>query len=282
LITIDPAERVANGATGNGELRAMTVDANRTFDEFVDRAAPGPERAAELKANPIYRQLSRATPGSQELALVLRLFELDRCGRFDVVVLDTPPSRNASEFLDAPRRLGAFFDSRAVQTLSGPAGTGLRIVGRAASPLVGVMGRLTGVELLADAAAFFKLLGGMTDDFRARAAQVEVMLRAPSTGVVLVTSPERQLLDETIWLAHAVQSRGLSLTAVLVNGLHRRLRPPPRDSDIRAYLAGRLSDDLTDRVTARFQAYEALARRDASSISRLRRSLPGKPVLTSL
>jgi anion-transporting ArsA/GET3 family ATPase len=302
VITIDPAKRLANalglrqlgnepvrvspecltsdGATVGGELWAMTLDVKRTLDDLVDRAAPDAARAAEIKSNRIYEELSTAIAGSQEFTAVVKLHELDRTGRFDVLVLDTPPSRHALDFLHAPGRLSAFLDTPALQAFKGPTGIGLRAFSRGASPLVDVMGRLSGVDLLADASTFFRLLGTVTDDFGKRAAQVEAMLRASSTGFLLITSAEPQPVDETIRFRRALLQGGFPFTGIVVNRVHGRLGPQPLHSELAAYLTSRLSADLAGRVTASAEAYESLVHRDELTISRLRDSFPADPILT--
>jgi anion-transporting ArsA/GET3 family ATPase len=302
LITIDPAnvlanalglrelnsepsrvqpERLTSGGTPvDGELWAMTLDAKRTFDDLVDRVAPDARRAAEVKSNRIYRELSTAASGSQEFTAVAKLVDLDRTGPFDVLVLDAPPARNSLDLLDAPGRLSAFLDSRAFQAFKGPAGIGLRVFGRGASPLLGVIGRLSGVDLLADASAFFRLLGEMTDDLSTCAAEVEFMLREPTTGFLLITSAGRDAVDETIWFGRTLVDRGLPITGIVVNRLLGRVASKPSDSDLAALLMRRLLPDLASRVAASAETYETLARRDELSVSRLRRALRTRPILT--
>lgn len=302
LLTIDPAEQLAtalglreldneprrvppgcltsDGTTVEGELWAMRLDAKRTFDDLVGQVAPDAKRAADVKSNRIYRELSTATADSQEFAAVAKLFDLDRTGRFDVMVLDAPPSRNALDFLHAPGRLSAFLETRALQAVKGPARIGLRVLGRGASPLAGVMGRLSGVDLLADASMFFQLLGGMTDDFSQRAAQLEVMLRAPTTGFLLITSAERQPVEETIRLGRTLLDGGHPFTGIVVNRVHRRFGSKPSHSGPGALLATGISPELASRVAASAEAYESLARRDELTTSQLRGSLPAEPVLT--
>jgi len=158
VVTIDPAKRLANalgleelaneprrvaprrlssaGIQMKGELWAMMLDPKRTFDELIDRVAADPERAAEIKANRIYRELSTAVSGSQEFTAVAKLYELERDGDFDLLVLDTPPSRNALDFLDAPGRLTSFLEGRAVKAFIRPTGVGMRLFGRGAAPLL--------------------------------------------------------------------------------------------------------------------------------------------------
>lgn len=302
VITIDPAKRLANAlgiahlgneprrvaperltpdaTTLGGELWAMTLDPKRTFDDLVDRAAPDAGRATEIKANRIYRELSTAISGSQEFTAVAKLYELDRTGRFDVLVLDTPPSRNAWDFLHAPRRLSAFLDTPALQVFKGRTGMGLRALSRGASPVVGVMGRLSGADLLADASSFFALLGAMTDDFSQRATQVEAMLKAPSTGFLLITSAEPEPVDEALWFRRALLEGGFPFTGTVVNRVHERLGPQPLHPGLGRLLTDRFSPGLAARVTESATAYESLVRREELTMTRLRQSFPADPVLT--
>ena len=148
----------------------MMLDPKRTFDELIDRIAPDPSRAAEIKANRVYRELSTAVSGSQEFTAVAKLYELDRDGDFDLLVLDTPPSRNALDFLDAPGTADLVSGgARAEGTFVRPTGLGMRVLGRGAAPFLGALRRVTGVDLLSDLSTFFGLLGDMTDDFSERA-----------------------------------------------------------------------------------------------------------------
>ena len=189
VVTIDPAKRLANalglerldnephrvskerlsdggGLDIRGELWAMMLDPKRTFDDLIERLAPDPGRAEEIKANRVYRELSTAVSGSQEFTAIAKLYDLDREHGFDLLVLDTPPSRNALDFLNAPQRLNSFLEGRAFTALFKP---GMRILGIGATPLLAALRRVTGVDLLADVGTFFQLLAGMTADFSARA-----------------------------------------------------------------------------------------------------------------
>jgi anion-transporting ArsA/GET3 family ATPase len=163
VVTIDPAKRLANalglqdleneprrveperlaGIEMRGELWAMMLDSKRTFDELIDRIAPDPARAQEIKSNRVYGELSTAVSGSQEFTAVAKLYELDRDGDFDLLVLDTPPSRNALDFLDAPGRLTSFLEGRAVKTLIRPTGLGMRMLGAGAAPFLAALSRVS-------------------------------------------------------------------------------------------------------------------------------------------
>ena len=183
----------------------MMLDPKRTFDELIDRVAADPARAAEIKRNRVYQQLSTAVSGSQEFTAVAKLYELEPEGNFDLLVLDTPPSRNALDFLEAPGRLTSFLEGRALRTLVRPTGLGMRVLGRGASPLLAALRRVTGVDLLSDLSTFFGLLGDMTEEFSARAGQVERMLRAPTTTFLLVTAAHAPAIDEAIWFRRTLR-----------------------------------------------------------------------------
>jgi anion-transporting ArsA/GET3 family ATPase len=300
VVTIDPAKRLAN-ALGlqkleneprrvepkrlagqievKGELWAMMLDPKRTFDELIERIAPDPGRAEEIKANRVYRELSTAVSGSQEFTAVAKLYELDRDGDFDLLVLDTPPSRNALDFLDAPGRLTSFLEGRALKTFIRPTGLGMRVLGRGAAPLLGALRRVTGVDLLSDLSTFFQLLGGMTDDFSERAAQVERMLKAPTTAFVLVTSAQRAAIEEAIWFRRTLSESGLPFAGVIVNRVHHDVLGDADDAELEAALGSELSAKLAARVAENFHDYHVLARRDQIGVEQLRDELEGRPLL---
>ena len=153
----------------------MMLDAKRTFDDLVDALRAGRRRrATRCSSNPIYRELSNAVAGSQEYMAMEKLHELHQEGRYDLLVLDTPPTRNALDFLDAPRRLSRFIDSRSLQFFRAPAaGWASASFGKGTGVLFSVLKRATGVDLLQDLADFFNAFGDMADGFRERAERVE-------------------------------------------------------------------------------------------------------------
>jgi len=175
------------------------------------------ERAAEIKVNRVYRELSTAVSGSQEFTAIAKLYELDREGDFDLLVLDTPPSRNALDFLDAPGRLTSFLEGRALKAFIRPTGFGMRVLGRGAAPLLSALRRVTGIDLINDLTTFFALLGDMTEDFSRRAAQVERMLHADTTAFLLVTSAQTGPVEEAIWFGRTLEESGLPFAGAIVN-----------------------------------------------------------------
>jgi anion-transporting ArsA/GET3 family ATPase len=301
VVTIDPAQRLANalgveelanephpverrrlaaaGLEVEGELWAMMLDPKRTFDELIDRIAPDPARAEEIKANRVYRELSSAVSGSQEFTAVAKLYELDQEHDFDLLVLDTPPSRNALDFLEAPQRLSSFFEGSALKALARPASRGIRVLGRSATPLLAALRRVTGVDLLTDVGTFFGLLDDMTTDFNLRAQQVEELLRAPTTAFVLVTSAEREPIEEAIWLHRTLEHGGLPFAGVIVNRVHHDLLGDSEPEDVTPALRRSLGADLAGRVAENFRDYHLLARRDDINVERLAAALGDEPLL---
>ena len=301
VVTIDPARRLANalglqelaneprrveperlagaGEDFKGELWAMMLDPKRTFDELIERVAPDPARAEEIKANRVYRELSTAVSGSQEFTAVAKLYELDRDGDFDLLVLDTPPSRNALDFLDAPGRLTSFLEGRALKAFIRPTGLGMRVLGRGAAPLLGALRRVTGVDLIGDLTTFFGLLGDMTDDFTRRARQVEKLLSADTTAFMLVTSAQRSAIDEAIWFRRTLGESGLPFAGVIVNRVHHDILGDAEPDDLAAELDAALPATLAGRVAENFADYHRLASRDARNIARLEQELDGARLL---
>ncbi len=301
VVTIDPANRLANAlgleqleneprrvdpdrlATGpvdvQGELWAMMLDPKRTFDELIERIAPDPGRVEEIKANRVYRELSTAVSGSQELTAIAKLYELEESNEFDLLVLDTPPSRNALEFFDAPGRLNSFLEGRALKAFLKPTGLGFRTLGRGAVPLLGGLRKITGIDLITDLTVFFQLLGDMTADFSQRAAQVEQLLRSETTAFVLVTSAAGGPIDEAIWFGQRLANDGLPFAGVIVNRFHHDLLGDREPREVRRSLAKTLPGPLASRVAENFRDYHVLAMRDDRNLARLTAHLDDQRLL---
>jgi anion-transporting ArsA/GET3 family ATPase len=300
VVTIDPAKRLANalgletleneprrvaperlndhGLELEGELWAMMLDSKRTFDELIDQVAPTPERAAEIKANRVYRELSTAVSGSQEFTAVSKLYELSQSGQFDLLVLDTPPSRNALDFFDAPGRLTSFLEGRALKAFIRPTGIGMRVLGLGAGPLLGGIKRITGVDLVSDLSTFFALLGDMTENFSLRAREVERLLRSEESAFLLITSAQSEPIDEAIWFRRTLRDGGVPFSGVVVNRFHHDLDRGGADGAL-AELHATLGADLAARVRQTFADYHVLAERDAGNVDRLARELTGEPLI---
>lgn len=292
VVTIDPARRLASalGLDGlghaesevplpSGSLHAAMLDMKTAWDELVDRHAPNPQTAGHIKSNVLYQGLSEHFVGSQGYMAMERLADLYDRGAYDVIVVDTPPTRSALDFLDAPGRLTSFLEGRALRAFMRPTGVGMRVLGRGATPLLAALRRITGVDLLADLSTFFQLLGGMTDDFSARAHQVQHMLTAPSTAFLLITSAQTGPIEEAIWFRRTLEESGLPFEGVVVNRVHHDLLGDAEPGALDAALIDELGGDLAERVAENVRDYHVLARRDAANIARLEAELDGRPLL---
>ena len=211
--------------------------------------------------------------GSQEFTAMAKLYELYREDEFDLIVLDTPPSRNALDFLDAPDRLTQFFEGRALQVFLRPTGIAARVMGRGTGVVFGVLKRVTGIDLLQDLAVFFRSLAGMIDGFKERANAVNALLADKATVFVLVTSPEREPIDEAIFFWRKLKAARMPFGGVVVNRVHHDLLGDAEVDDVTAELEDELGEKLAGRVAENFRDYHVLARRDAKNIRRLARQL---------
>ncbi len=273
---VDPALLGAAGIECNGELWAMMLDAKLTFDELIVRLAPDAQTAEEVLANRIYRELSSAVAGSQEFTAIAKLYDLHREGKFDTIVLDTPPSRNALDFLDAPRRLTQFFEGRALRMLLAPTGLAARVVGRGTSAVFAILSRLTGVDLVADLSLFFRSLTGLIDGFRERALGVQALLSDPATTFLIISSPERAPTEEAIFFSSQLAVSGLHVGGLIVNRVHGDGLAGRTPAEIALALRGTLGERLAQRVAANAADLDVLVRRDARAIARLGAEL-GEP-----
>jgi anion-transporting ArsA/GET3 family ATPase len=287
VVTIDPAPRLARalgfdelgdeprvveGAVG--ELYAMRLDPKHTLDDLIASLAPDAETRERTLSNRIYRELSSAVAGAQEFSAVAKLYQLDREGGFDVIVLDTPPSRNALDFLDAPGRLTRFFDGRALRLVLAQGSIASRVARRAGSPILGMLERLLGGDVLREITTFATAIGSMVDGLGARAAAVEALLRHPDTRYVLVSSPRREAVEEAIAFEAELARAGLRVGALVVNRVHDAPAEGRLDELERllgARLAGLVRASVAEAV--------ALAAADRTSLERLRGALHTEPVV---
>src|SRR5207244_13306699 len=205
---VDVADLTAEGARFDGELWAMALYAKRTLDDAVRQLAPDRSTRQEILANPIYRELSSALAGSQEMGAMVKLYELREQRSFDLIVLDTPPSRNAVDFIETPTRLLGFLEGRALKVFLSPGGLAARMFGRSTSLAFAIFARVTGVDMLAELSHFFRSLSRVIDGFGDRTRSVASLLRDPSTAFMLVTSPERGPAHEAISPADRLAASG--------------------------------------------------------------------------
>ncbi|MEA2312266.1 MAG: hypothetical protein QOE28_2234 [Solirubrobacteraceae bacterium] len=273
---VDPERFAAHGVQIEGELWAMMLDAKRTFDALIERLAPDERTRDEVFANRIYQQLSSAVAGSQEFTAIAKLYELDQEGGYDLLVLDTPPSRNALDFLDAPQRLKGFFGGRAIRMFLRPAGLSGKVLGRGTGMVFSLLKRVTGVDLLQDLSVFFRTLGGMIDGFMERADRVGALLEDPATTFLIVTSPRHDPIEEAIHFHRKLEEAGMPFGGLVVNRVHSA---DGLAAGVPDALAAELGGALAGRVGETARELVALAERDAGGVRRLLGRLGDPPAI---
>ncbi|KJK37104.1 ABC transporter ATPase [Streptomyces variegatus] len=240
VLTIDPARRLAQSMgidsldntprrvkgiddSAGGELHAMMLDMKRTFDEIVEAHAD-PERAAAILGNPFYQSLSAGFAGTQEYMAMEKLGQLRARDEWDLIVVDTPPSRSALDFLDAPKRLGSFLDGRLIRLLTAPAKlggrAGMKFLNVGMSMMTGTLGKLLGGQLLKDVQTFVSAMDTTFGGFRTRADATYKLLQAPGTAFLVVAAPERDALREAAYFVERLAAEDMPLAGLVLNRVH--------------------------------------------------------------
>ncbi len=245
VLTVDPARRLAqsmgltsldntprlveevgngNGNGNGGSLHAMMLDMKRTFDEIVEAHAD-PDRASQILANPFYQSLSSSFAGTQEYMAMEKLGQLRRADEWDLIVVDTPPSRSALDFLDAPQRLARFLDGKLLRLLTAPAKIGgrayLRVLNAGFGMVTGVLTKILGAQVLRDMQTFVSALDTMFGGFRERADYTYQLLRAPGTAFLVVAAPEPDALREASYFVERLAQERMPLAGLLLNRVQR-------------------------------------------------------------
>jgi anion-transporting ArsA/GET3 family ATPase len=225
-LQIGADDQAGNGADAAGSLHAMMLDMKRTFDEIVEAHAD-PDRAAQILANPFYQSLSSSFAGTQEYMAMEKLGQLRRADEWDLIVVDTPPSRSALDFLDAPQRLGRFLDGRLLRLLTAPAKVGgrayLRVLNAGFGVVTGVLTKILGTQVLRDVQTFVTALDTMFGGFRERAEYTYELLRAPGTAFLVVAAPEDDALREASYFVERLDTERMPLAGLILN----RVQPLP-------------------------------------------------------
>ncbi|GAA0626447.1 ArsA family ATPase [Streptomyces crystallinus] len=238
VLTIDPARRLAQSmgidsldntprrvkdVEGDGELHAMMLDMKRTFDEIVEAHAD-PERSRAILSNPFYQSLSAGFAGTQEYMAMEKLGQLRARDEWDLIVVDTPPSRSALDFLDAPKRLGSFLDGKFIRMLMAPAKmggrAGMKFLNVGMSMMTGTLGKLLGGQLLRDVQTFVAAMDTMFGGFRTRADATYRLLQAPGTAFLVVAVPERDALREAAYFVERLAADSMPLAGLVLNRVH--------------------------------------------------------------
>ncbi|HKA29012.1 MAG TPA: ArsA-related P-loop ATPase [Candidatus Binatia bacterium] len=319
VLTIDPAKRLATslgletldsvpreipaavfgaqGLTPAGSLWAMMLDQKGAWDALVERHAP-PEARARILENPFYQHLSQTFAGSQEYMAIEQLCLLAESGDYDLIVVDTPPTRHALDFLEAPQRLGDFLDKSVIKWFVKPyfnAGwSALRAVNRSVGFLLRRIEQATGISALAEISDFFTSMSGLFDNFQARIDKAYDVLRGAETAFVVVSSPEEQVLEDAEYLSTKMSELRMPLKGVVLNRVHHEFRPArrgrrgaevgPEDVQeiaavVERALGGRPGD--AEELATNFADYQALARGESLRIEQFRAGLPRRvPVVT--
>ena len=285
VVTIDPAKRLADalgiGELHNqpttiagpwpGELAAMMLDVKSTFDEVVRRYAPDPERAESIVENRFYRNVSTRLSGTQDYMAVEKLRELHDTGDWDLVVVDTPPTRDALSFLDAPRLLARLLDNPIYRMLTAPGRGVVRAANRAAQTVLRQLSRVVGAEVVDEAIEFFQAFEGMEDGFRDRAMATLELLADERTAFVLVASPREDTLVEARYFVDKIAGADLDVAAVVVN----RVLPPVVTSPARAHaLVGELAATKLGPAARALADHANAATGDADRIAELTADTP--------
>ncbi len=303
VLTIDPAKRLAQAlgldllsnepkpvsgkglpTAGPGSLDATMLDMRRTFDGIIERYARDEEQAERILANRFYQRLSSTLAGTHEYMAMEKLYELHESGRYELLVVDTPPTRSALDFLDAPTHLNELLDARALRLLIGPA----QRVGRtymaglnfATNTMARMIRRLTGSELLAEVGEFFAAFEGMYDGFKERAKRVYELLEHPGTAFVVVATPDQVALREAAYFAGRLASGRMPLGALVVNRVHRAAPVPEVPAEALERLQGDGADGrLLATLLEQHRALETLAATERRRIAGLAEAVPGASVV---
>lgn len=307
VLTIDPARRLADalgvGVLGNqpraisreilerlgvpagGEVWALMLDMKRTFDDLVERFSDSSEARDRILQNRIYQNVSDALAGSAEYSAMEKVFELAESGRFDRLIVDTPPSQHALDFLDAPQRLLEFLDSAIVQLLLHPAFAagrfGFRVFQRGAHRVVQILEKVSGVSFLEDISEFLMAFEGMSEGFRQRARRVNALLVGKETGFVLAAGPSAESVGHAEAFLERLETSGVPLAGVVLNrarvwpgsgGVPAAIPDAGFEDDALRGLAAALGDEAAARAAIDAASeYASLVRRDEASTRTLRR-----------
>lgn len=240
VLTIDPARRLAQSMgiseldnvprrvkgideSAGGELHAMMLDMKRTFDEIVEAHADA-ERARAILENPFYQSLSAGFAGTQEYMAMEKLGQLRSRDAWDLIIVDTPPSRSALDFLDAPKRLGSFLDGKFIRVLMAPAKAGgragMKFLNVGMSMMTGTLSKIMGGQLLRDVQTFAAAMDTMFGGFRTRADATYRLLQAPGTAFLVVAAPERDALREAAYFVERLAAEQMPLAGLVLNRVH--------------------------------------------------------------
>ncbi|MEN3314663.1 MAG: hypothetical protein V7605_897 [Acidimicrobiaceae bacterium] len=236
VVTIDPARRLGDAlgldslsdtpttipGPWPGRLSALMLDTKSTFDALVTRYSTDPAQAEAILANRFYRNISGTLSGTQEYMAMEKLHELHDSGSFDLIVVDTPPTRNALDFVDAARRLTRLLDNRVFRLLMLPTRASFKAVNLAGQTLLRPIAKVVGADVVSDAITFFQAFEGMEEGFRQRAHRVDALLSDPGTAFLVVATPRPDVVAEADFFAAKLGDAGIAVAALVINRMHPR------------------------------------------------------------
>jgi len=300
VCTIDPSRRLATSlglsrlsdeptgidlgplgdSAARGSLEAMTLDTKRTFDRVVEKHAPSAEARESILHNRFYKEVSAALAGSHEYMAMERLLELHSTSRWELIVLDTPPTRHALDFLDAPDRMLSFFDTSILRFILKPyfvAGRlSFKVASRAGALAFKVIDRALGLQFLRDLSEFFLAFEGMYDGFKDRASRVHDLLRDRDSAFVVVASPEPHAAAEARYFHKRLEEQHMPFCSLIVNRMH--LEPPHpkrRHADVSP---DDLDDELAEKLLAIHRDLRTLMKREERTLDNLEKATGAKAI----
>jgi len=267
-------ERLAAAEAALGSLSVAMLDPKRTFDELIMKHASTPAVAERILQNQFYRHVSTSLAGTQSYMAMEKVLSVLKSGRYDLIVLDTPPTAEALDFLDAPERLVEALDSPAmrwlVQALQPSGGLSMRLLARGVAALLRTMGRLTGRGFLEDMAAFVGELNELFGGFKQRAAEVSRAFRAPDFGYLLVAAPNAPALEEARFFSERLRRLGLRADALVLNRVHTPHAPSASAAELQAALAARGLSASPEQLLRAFADERARASNEAPELAKAR------------
>jgi anion-transporting ArsA/GET3 family ATPase len=245
VCTIDPARRLADslgidmeqtdlvvvkdagicdGVDSGGEMTALMLDTKRTFDFLVEKYAPSPEMCEQIFANSLYQRISSQVSGTQEYMALEKLYELHTTGQYDLIILDTPPTRHALDFLTAPERMARVLDSSSLQWILNPSSSAskfsFKLIKHGFRKVAGKLDEVFGMKVFKDLIEFFRAFDGMYDGFKQRSSAVKELLQSEKASFIVATSPEQNPLHEAAFLMSQLNNYEMPLRALIVNRYH--------------------------------------------------------------
>lgn len=290
VLTIDPAKRLAQamgldqlddrerkvklppGAAPGGSLHGLMLDAKTAFDRLVTEATADEAERARILENRVYQQLASSTAGMQEYMALERLYELDRGGRYDLIVVDTPPAAHARELLESPQRMLRFLEGRGLRWFLRPGAKvgrfGLKALGGSGGPVIGILEKITGGQMLREITEFFESMEGIYGQITERIRIVERMFGDEATGFLAVTSPERESVEQAVSFWELLEERDYQFVGTVVNRVEPT--PPERLVDVAELeVLDGVDRSLAQRIAAAQQDHVQMADRDHGRLDEL-------------